>query len=409
MNPISAAYTQPDRDAGLVHGLTLACVPAMVVATVCTMLPIQPAMIRSFPNLANAGDLVSLAVVLPTLTVALVSPVAGVIGDWVGRRRLLILSTAVFAVSAVAPVWLDSITLILIARALAGLAIGTMVTSAVALTGDYYSGAALQWWLAAQGAVASITAVLVSFASGAIAEINWHDCFLLLLVGVPLFAAVALVPAPNVDRSQRSGAVRTPKQDDHAPWMSWAGIFGVTISGTLIIYPPTFELGYLLQEKSLGSSFVTGVATAVAGAGAVGGALSLRALSRLSAPARAALAISFAALGTPLVAEASSLPPLMVGAVLVGVCQGMLAPVLSVWLLERTPEYIRGRAVGALQTATFVAIFAAPLLAHRLAVADHSTAASLRLCALADVILVAALASSLIKHRVAARAATPET
>jgi MFS family permease len=403
------ATAGPDRDAGLIHGLILACVPTTIVMTTCVMLPIQPAMIKSFPGLPGAADLVSLAVVLPTLTVAVSSLAAGVVGEWIGRRRLLILATAVFAVAAILPVWLSSMTLILVSRGVAGLAVGAMITSAVALTGDYYSGAALQRWLAAQGAAGALSAVIVSFIAGAIAEVNWRYCFLLLLVGALLLLALVLTPAPKfaaaAHNDETAAAHAAAASAQPAPWAMWAAIFAVAVTGTLIIFPPAYELGYLLVEKALGSSFLTGIATSILAAGAVGGAFSLTALRRLPPAARVALAIASAAAGSILMAMATALVPMMIGGALVGVGQGMLGPILSVWLLEGTPERLRGRAVGVLQTASFLTVFAAPLIARRLAVAEGSSSAVMRLCALADVLMVLALAPAMIRRRPAASAA----
>jgi MFS family permease len=398
-----AAAPGRDRDAGPIHGLILACVPTTIVMTTCVMLPIQPAMIKSFPHLPNAAGLVSLAVVLPTLTVAVTSLAAGVVGEKIGRRLLLILATAVFAVSAVAPVFLNSMTLILISRGIVGLAVGAMITSAVALTGDYYSGPALQRWLAAQGAAGAFSAVVVSFLAGAIAEVNWRYCFLLLLVGALLFLALVLTPAPKfaapAHEDEASAHLAASSAAAPAPWGAWIAIFAIAVTGTLIIFPPAYELGFLLFEKRLGTSFLTGVATSVLAAGAVGGAFSLAAMRRVPPPTRIAIAIAAAAVGAFLMGQAAALVPLMVGAALVGFGQGMLGPVLSVWLLEGTPERFRGRAVGVLQTASFLTVFAAPLIARRLAVTLGSSSEVMRLCAIACVLMVLALAPAMLRRR----------
>jgi MFS family permease len=182
----------------------------------------------------------------------------------------------------------------------------------------------------------------------------------------------------------------------------WCAIFAIAVAATLIIFPPAYELGYLLAEKTLGASFLTGVSTSILAAGAVGGAFSVSALRRLPPAAKVALAVASAAAGSVLMAMATSLVPMMIGAALVGVGQGMLAPILSVWLLEGTPERLRGPAVGILQTLSFLTVFAAPLIARRLAVAEGSSSAVMRLCAIADIVLVLALAPAMLRRRHAA-------
>ncbi len=394
----STGIGAPDRDAGLIQGVLLACVPTMIVATTCVALPILPAIIRAFPAQPHIAELVPLVAVLPTLTVAVTSIAAGVLGETVGRRRLLILAAAVFAISAILPLWLNSFVLILVSRAVAGLAVGVMITSAVALTGDYYSGATLQRWLAAQGGASAIVGVVVSAASGALGEIGWRYAFLPLFVGIPLFVGLVAVPAPKVETSHahhdevESGA-------GSAPWATWLFIFGLAIAGTLIIFPPAYELGVLLHEKALGTSLITGLGVAVLAAAAAVAAFSMGVLRRLPPPAKAALAIGAAGAGTLLIAQATTLPMLMLGAALDGVGQGLLGPVLSIWLMERTPDRLRGRAVGVYTTLTFLTLFVAPLIARWAAVSLRTSSAAMRGYAIADLVVVAILVMTMFRRR----------
>ena len=391
------AATAGDRDAGPIQGMLLACVPTTIVAATCAALPILPAIIRAFPNQPHIAELVPLVAVLPTLTVALASIVAGVVGEKVGRRRLLIIATAVFAVSAVLPIWLNSFMLILASRAVVGLAIGVMITSAVALTGDYYSGATLQRWLAAQGGVAAIVGVVVSVVSGALGELSWRYAFLPLLAGVPLFIGLVAIRPPKFEAAH---AVQTAQEEGGAaPWAAWICIFALSVVGIMIVFPPAYELGVLIHEKALGASWITGAGVAVMAAAAAIAAFSLGFLRRLRPPTKAALAIGIAGLGALLIGQARSLVPLMLGSALDGAGQGMLNPALSMWLLECTPSRWRGPAVGSFTTVTFLTLFAAPLVARFGAVDLGSSSAAMRLYAIAGFVVFVALAGSLSVFR----------
>ena len=393
----SATTGAPDRDAGLIQGVLLACVPTMIVATTCAALPILPAIVRAFPDQPHIAELVPLVAVLPTLTVAFTSLAAGVLGERFGRRRLLILGTAVFAVSAILPLWFNSFVLLLLSRAVTGLAVGVMITSAVALTGDYYSGATLQRWLAAQGGAGAIAGVLVSVVSGALGEISWRLAFLPLFVGLPLLVGLVAVPAPKTAAAQAHQAA-DPGEGGPAPWATWLFIFAVAIVGSAIIFPPAYELGALLHEKALGTSLLTGLAVAVMAAAAAVAAFGMGVLRRLSPPAKAALAIAAAGAGTILLAQATTLPVVMLGSALDGAAQGLLGPVLSIWLMERTPDRLRGRAVGVYTTLTFLTLFVAPLIARWAAVSLHTSSAAMRGYAIADAVVVGVLVVTMVRR-----------
>ena len=410
-----AGTTGPDRDAGFVQGALLTFVFPMVVVTTVVAVPVLPAIMGAFPDQPNIAELIPLVAVLPTLTLAMTSLAAGALGVKVGRRRLLILSAAVFAVSAILPIWLTSFLLILVSRAVTGLALGLMIPSAVALTGDYYSGAKLQRWLGAQAGVSAIIGVLTSATSGALGELNWRYAFLPLFAGAPLLVALVAVRAP-ASRPAQAGQSATlglhhthagPPADGKAPWLTLLSIFGLTVVGSAIIFPQGFELGALLHEKALGASSVTGLGIALMAGSAAVTAFSLVWLRWLSAPAKTAMAIAAAGVGTLLLAGSTTLAPLMLGVALVGVSHGLMNPVLSTWLLERTPERLRGHAVGVYTTLTFLTLFAAPLVARWAAVDLGSSAAALRIFMIADFVVAGALALTLFGPSSRAMASAP--
>jgi MFS family permease len=407
-----------DRDAGFVQGALLTFVFPMVVVTTVVAVPVLPAIMRAFPDQPNIAKLIPLVAVLPTLTLAMTSLMAGAVGAKAGRRRLLILATAVFAPSAVMPIWLNSFMLILVSRAITGLALGLMIPSAVALTGDYYSGAKLQRWLGAQAGVSAVIGVLTSMASGALGELNWRYAFLPLFAGTLLFVALVVVRAPRFqpDKAGLSGSLGlhhahagpvAPGADGKAPWLTLLGIFALSVVGSAIIFPQGFELGALLHEKALGASSVTGLAIAVMAGSAAVTAFSLVWLRWLSAPAKTAVAIAAAGVGTLLLVGATSLAPLMLGIALVGASHGLMNPVLSTWLLERTPARLRGHAVGVYTTLTFLTLFSAPLVARWAAVDLGSSAAALRLFVIADFVVAAVVALTLFRPSSRAMASAP--
>ena len=384
----------PDQDAGWVQGVLLALIPATVVMTVITAIPIIPKLLVVFGKTPGAAGLVPMLVVAPTLAIALSSVAAGMLGERIGRRRLLELSTALFAVSAILPFWLNSFALILASRALAGVALGAMTTSGVGLTGDYFSGATRQRWLAIQGGSAAAAGVITSAIAGALGDISWRLPFLLLAVGFPLLAAFLLLPARHAT---------TPEGQHHeeeieagaagpVPWSTLAAIFALGIFGSLIIFPPAYELGLVFQEKKLGAATLTGIATAVLAAGAVAGALGMGVLGRMSAPWKMAVAFAAGGVGTVLVSMSGQIPPIMIGAVAVGIGQGMIGPILSIWLLDRTPALARGRIIGLYSTVFYFAQFAAPLISGWVASQSVSVSSSMVYYEIASAVAVAAIA-----------------
>jgi MFS family permease len=400
MTDVSTAAAPP-ADAGWIQGVLLAVIPAMAVTNVIAMIPTIPKLLVVFGSIPGVSVLVPMAVTAPTLAVGLSGIGFGVLGERIGRRRLLEISTALFAVTAILPFWLTSLPWILVARVATGVALGAMTTSGVGLTGDYFSGDVRRRWLAIQGGAGSGAGVVASVIAGALGDINWRLPFLLLAVGFLLLAALLLLPTRHA-----TGPVGQHHEEEleqgagaQAPWLTIAVIFALGVFGSLIIFPPAFEMGLVFQEKNLGAATLTGFATAILSAGAVAGAVGAGMFGRLSAPWKMAVAFAVSGVGTLLVSNSGQIPPIMVGAAAIGVGQGMIGPVLSIWMLDRTPALARGRIVGLFSTAFYLALFAAPLLSAWVASKSASVSSSMICYEAASLIAIVVIAAFSIRRR----------
>ena len=83
---------------------------------------------------------------------------------------------------------------------------------------------------------------------------------------------------------------------------------------------------------------------------------------------------------------------IMIGAVAVGIGQGMIGPILSIWLLDRTPALARGRIIGLYSTVFYFAQFAAPLISGWVASQSVSVSSSMVYYEIASAVAVAAIA-----------------
>jgi MFS family permease len=321
---------------------------------------------------------------VPILTASLSTLLAGFTGDRLGRRLLLQVSTLIFTPAAIAPFWLTDLTQIVISRALAGCAIGFMMTSAVALIGDYFEGPARQRWLSVQSGASSACAVFGAGASGALATIDWRAPFLLPAIGFLVFAALLVFPVPLGNSSEIPNQVDRPQAAAKAKWTSFAPVFGLAMSAALILYPIGYALGLLLEEKKLRDVLLTGLAASILGVGGLAGAVGLAALKRLGPAAKQGVAFALGSIGLASAAAAQTLPVLLAGVFAVGLGQGMTLPTLSGWLLEMAPPDLRARTIGLFQTIFFLFGFAAPLASQKVFQLAGSTAAGIGWYAIAS-------------------------
>ena len=383
-----------DRDAGTVQGLLLSAVSVALIVAISAPVPVIPQMTRAFADQPQITRLITLVAVLPALAVALSSLIAGALADRIGHRRLLTYSAALFAISGLAPLWLNSFVLILASRLITGIAMGMMIVPAVALTGEYYTGRTRQRWLGIQFGATAVAGVLVAVVSGALGELGWRYAFLPLLIGPMLFVGLLVLPEHGLD----AGLAETQAEQPFArvPWTAWLLILSLGYITSALVCVPSYEMGALLQEKNLGSSGLTGVFLALVQVGAAVAAFAVGVFGRLSVPARLSIAMASAAVGALFIAQSGTLTPLGAGCLAAGAAQGLLGPLFAAWLMSQTPPALYGRAVGSMQTLSYLAYFTAPLTARQIAVALHSSSGDMRVIGVFDLALTAAAILALL-------------
>ena len=98
-------HHQPTRMTGiaLLLPITLSTMAIVLLA------PILPKLLDEYKGVPNFDYWVPMVLTVPALCVALFSPVAGIMGDWFGRRRLLLWSFGFYALLGIAPVLLHGL------------------------------------------------------------------------------------------------------------------------------------------------------------------------------------------------------------------------------------------------------------------------------------------------------------
>ncbi|MFD4507633.1 MFS transporter [Streptomyces sp. NPDC058457] len=351
----SAEGAGPLRAVLLMAGSCLPVLGAVLLA------PILPKMQEHFSAVPGAKALVPVVLTVPALALALLAPFAGVIVDRLGRVRLLVWATALYALLGTAPLWLDSLGAIVISRALLGIVEAGIMTCCITLIGDYYSGRQRERYLALQTMCASVSATAFFVIGGAAGSAGWRAPFWIYAVGLLLAPTMALTLS-----RPRPGGVTAPVEEATGektpfPVRRLAGICALTVFGAMVFYTVPVEMSYLLDDLGVKSTGVIGLATAVASAATVAGSVAFTRVSGDPA-ARLPLVFTLCAAGFLVIALANSPAVVIVGAVLNCLGTGMLLPSLLTIAMSRLEYADRGRGTGLWLSAFFAGEFICPLV-----------------------------------------------
>ena len=362
---------------------TLLIVMAMPMMAFAPLSPALPAISEHFAHVPNIDYLSRFVLTLPAIFIAILSPFAGAFVDRFGRKRLLIGSMVLYGVVGVSGGVLDSLTALLVTRAVMGIAIAGIMTSSTTLLGDYFSGRARQRVMGLRGAFVNYTAVFINAIGGLIASFNWRASFLIFLVAfvlLPLAARMLYEPVAHrrsPDEANASPGVAAPRTAAApAPGLFLALGYGLTFAYSAAFFMVPVQVPFYLRELGSDSPLVAGLAIATSAfAVATSSLFYARIRSRFSAEAVMTAGFGLAAIGYAFVAAAGS-PAHVYGAVVVsGSGIGLLMANSVVWILDKTPAHVRGRVVGGITTSTFVGQFASPLLSQPIANAYNLGAA----------------------------------
>ena len=180
------------RRAGALQGWILIASNWLAVFGAILIAPVLPFMQRDFAQYPDAGMLVTVALTVPALMIAICSPFVGALADAFGRKPIMIVALIIYAIAGTAPVWLHDLYAIIGSRAVVGLTEAALTTVATALMADYFSGRSRERWLALQTGSASIIAVVAFGLGGALGAqaLGWRTPFLAYGVMILLLPAI---------------------------------------------------------------------------------------------------------------------------------------------------------------------------------------------------------------------------
>ena len=325
--------------------------------------PNLPRLLAEFAAVPGAEYWVPMILTVPALCVALFSPVAGMLGDFFGRRRLLMGAFVVYAVVGVAPVFLTDLRAIIISRVAVGLSEALIMVLSTTMIGDYFEGPARDKWLAAQTAFASVSAMAFFILGGVLGRFGWHAPFLVYSMALVMLVLVLRYTWEPAEADSAEEATHAPHHASWAgfPWGRMLGIIAITIYGSVFFYTVQIQAGRGLALLGVIDPARIGLLTAAASLGVPLGTFVYSRVGRM--PVGRLLLIEFVALGLGflLMAQAHSPAGFLIGCFCNQFGAGMLLPTLLVWAMDGLPFEMRSRGAGMWTGAFSLGQFLSPL------------------------------------------------
>lgn len=345
--------TIAERQAGTLQGIILLLPITMAVMGLIVLVPVLPGMMAHYRDVPGVEYLIPLMLTLPALCVGLLSPVAGVVVDFFGRRKTCIVALVVYAIVGIMPIFLESLTAIIVSRAVLGAMEALIVISSTTLIGDYFHGRDREKWLANQTAVASLSSIFLALLGGALGSFGWRGAF--GAYGVSIFFAIALMlwtwePRKNDEPTHETAAPGNEPAVPGAlfPWRTIVPISLLAIFGGAMFFTMQIQVSNVLNDYyAISSPGALGFYSGLAGLSVAGGTLLYRQFTaRLVIPTQLLNAFGLLGISYVLMNHAPTPSLFTLWLVVNQIGSGMLLPALVVWAMGRLPFEVRGRGTG---------------------------------------------------------------
>lgn len=359
----TADPTINERHAGWPQGVLLAAQGVLPTMGALLLVPVAPLLFAEFGGMAGANYWIPAMLTAPALCIALLSPVAGWLGDLLGRRILLIAALTIYGLAGMAPIILGDFMSILTSRVVLGLCEAVIITLSATLIGDYFVGKPRDRWLAMISTLASLSAVVFLALAGAIgAAYGWRavtGVYGLSLLFVPAMLLLTWEPQRTVQATSIAAlADPTPR----FPWKHMSITAAAALFGGVLFYTLVIQQGLALSALGVLDPGRLGLLTSIASLATPIGTLAFWRVSHWRTPLL--LAVEFGLIGAACAAiglvQTDIQFTIAAFAGLFG-C-GLLMPTLISWTIRSLPFSARGRGTGIFQSAFMLGQFVSSLL-----------------------------------------------
>ncbi|GGD55898.1 MFS transporter [Erythrobacter arachoides] len=364
------------RQPTFMTGIALLLPITLTTMAIVLLAPVMPLLMAEFAGVSNHEYWVPMVLTLPALCVAFLCPVAGILGDYFGKRKLLLASFLIYAVVGVAPVFLTELTHILVSRVGVGVAEALIYVLSTTMIADFFHGEARDKWLAAQPAFASMSALVFFNLGGVLGEFGWRTPFWVYGSALVMFVLVwlftwepekvrgdhAIGEVPHVGPPGTAEGSRSLSWEGF-PWARMGLIVLITVYGSVFFYTVQIQSSSGLAQLGMTSPAAAGFWTSVASVGVPLGTViyglygSRNGVARLLLIEFALLAVGFFTMGT-----AAGTTQFLVGCFVNQLGAGLLLPTLLVWGMSILPFEVRSRGAGFWQSAFALGQWLSPLV-----------------------------------------------
>ena len=359
---------------GLIGKIALLLTGAMSGIANGTLAPILPEIENEF-GAGSGFTTITMTLTITGLGILLGSLLGGWAADKIGRRFVMVVSGALFAIGGCGVMLAGSLLDVIIGRLIAGAALGAMGAAAFAVIGDCWDEHGRNVWSGLLGGLGAGAAIVFSVAAGIIADDSWRASFIIYAIGLIAAACALLGIVSSTKVGEKTDEGRIPMSI--LPGLLIFGLLAGAIStGTAAYLPHRFV------ETGVDTSTLRALLGLPAAVTVTIVSFSYGFFRKfISLEMAFILAATLSCIGLLIMALGESPYVVSAGLGLEGVGLGLLMPSLVIYAINKSNEDNRGRMIGLVKGSVFAGPFLIQFGLDPLRMAEGTGAVMLTLAA----------------------------
>lgn len=332
--------------------LLLALTTMMSNVAVVTVIP----HLKDYFSNSNIELLSRLMITLPSLTIALTAPFLGHLIYKIGRKKITLFALLFFALTGSSGLYLETLNMILLSRALFGLNVAMLMIVSTSLVGDYFTGEARNNFMGWQSAFTSIGGVIFVVGGGILSDINWRLPFGIYLIGFLLIPFVIFF-------LKKTNFQAEEEEENTNPDTRLLNIYFLAFLLMLVFYIMPTQMPFLMINHFHASGTLTGSIISSAFVFNAFGALTFARLKRfLNYDSIYILGMGIVSIGFTLIGLVTEVHYFFITASMMGFGAGILMTNVIAWMLSKASPDRRIKSSGYLTSSFFFGQFFSPII-----------------------------------------------
>lgn len=318
---------------------------------------VSPALGRIQQAFPDASELsIQMILTLTPLFIIPFSLLTGRLSLTLSKRNILFVGLIIYLVAGVGGGLMNSMTSLLVMRALLGVGTGLISALSLSLIADFYHGDERSTTMGQSSAIATMGGIVLTLVSGWLALLSWRYAFAAYLVSlVALILVFFFLPEPP--RTEND----TPNKAGKLPF----GVYGfgiLTILLMIVFYLIPTRIAIFIQDSGIGDAGQSGISIATMNSAAFLVGLAFGRIRKVLKSFTTLIALICLGGGVAALNFVQTFPFLLVALFIAGMGIGALMPTIFTSTANLVPDELNGPALSITNSSIYLGQFISPLV-----------------------------------------------